>query len=218
MRIIYSDHFSIYHYNSTARSFVGPRGQTGWTDPKLVVTHDRTERQADVRRNGLTSIFWIPTLHSPSLTLAVNKSDHVHYYQGGKPFEYTVYHPGEMVVERRTLGPDLGAGHQLQVAVPGGSWKCGRMLTDFDGIPQEYAIIGEGVGPGFDFNDFRVVVAEDLMGLPETAQEALRPYLHENLHKDEDEEEREVDFEGFYDENQRRVERAEARSGDTGEP
>ncbi len=82
---------------------------------------------------------------------------------------------------------------------------------DFGKIPQEYTIIGEGVGPGFDFNDFYVCVAEDLKGLPEMVQEALQPFLYKNLHKDDDEKEQEVDFEGFYDENQRRVERAEAR-------
>ena len=138
-------------------------------------------------------------------------SDHVHYYQGGKPFEYTLYHPDEMVVERQILGPDIGSGHRLQVVVPGGSWKCGRMLADFDGIPQEYSIIGESVGPGFDSCDFRMVAAGDLMDLPETVRDALRPYLHENIHVD-DGEELEVDFGGFYEDNRRREERVDARS------
>jgi len=69
------------------------RGQIGWTDPNLVMTYDRPEQQEDPRRNGLTSIFWIPTVKSPKLNLSLNKSDHVHYYQGGKPFEYIMYHP-----------------------------------------------------------------------------------------------------------------------------
>ena len=81
------------------------------------------------------------------------------------------------------------------------------MLMYFDKNPQEYSIIREGVGPSFDFNDFYVSVADDLKGLPETVQEALRPFLYENLHEKDDEEKKwELDFEGYYDENQKREE------------
>ena len=148
-------------------------------------------------------------------------SDHVHYYQGGRPFEYVIYHPDTKVLERHILGPDVLAGHGLQVIVPGGSWKCGRMLIEYDGggrLPQEYSIIGEGVGPGFDFCDFRICTSDDLLGLDENVQSTLRPYLRENLEgADDDDDEQEggegeLDFEGYYDEDKRRGDRADARS------
>ena len=34
--------------------------------------------------------------------------------------------------------------------VRGGLWKCGRLLEGSD----DFALIGEAVGPGFDFHDF----------------------------------------------------------------
>ena len=46
---------------------------------------------------------------------------------------------------------------------------------DFDKTPQEYSIIGEGVGPSFDSNDVYVCVADDLKGLTETVR------LHRNM-------------------------------------
>ncbi len=176
-------------------------------------------------------------MRSSVLILCINTSDHVHYYQGGRPFEYVVYHPNTRVLERQVLGPDVLAGHRLQVIVPGGSWKCGRMLIegydddDDDGgdggrrttgrIPQEYSIIGEGVGPGFDYRDFRMCTSADLSDLDEGVRCALRPYLRENLEgaadrndDDDDDDERGVqrDFEGYYDEGKRREDRADARS------
>jgi predicted cupin superfamily sugar epimerase len=190
------------------------KGQTDWMDPKLISTHDRPNQQTDTRRNALTSIFWIPTIKSSKLLLGINKSDHVHYYQGGKPFEYLVYHPETKVLEKHILGPDLRAGHKLQVIVPGGSWKCGQLVLDFDQTPHEYAIIGEGVGPGFDFHDFYVCVEDDLKDLSAIVQDSLRPYLHANLHKDDDDDQNEpkMDFEGHYEPNDKQEERIQARS------
>ena len=64
--------------------------KTGEVNADLVVAAGREPRRpdGDARRNALTSIFWMPTKSSPTLRLAVNLSDHVHYYQGGLPFRY----------------------------------------------------------------------------------------------------------------------------------
>ena len=67
-------------------------GQTGLSDDccqkpniNLVVANQRSQNRpdGDERRNALTSIYWVPTIKSPKLLLAVNHSDHVHYYHGG---------------------------------------------------------------------------------------------------------------------------------------
>jgi len=189
------------------------RGQTGWTDPNLVMTYDRPNQQEDPRRHALTSIFWIPTVKSPKLILSVNKSDHVHYYHGGKPFEYTLYNPETQILEKQILGPDIVAGHKLQVVVPGEWWKCGRLLVEFDRIPHDYAIIGEAVGPGFDFNDFRLGVEEDFTKIVSSIEvlETLRPYFLENPHKD-NKDEGKTDFDDYYDDQEKQQERTQARS------
>ena len=172
------------------------RGQTAFdVDPKwLVDTTDRREKREDPRRNALTSIFWIPTVKSPNLMLFVNLSDHVHYYQGGKPFHYITYDPSTKALDHTVLGPDLKRGQKLQFGVPGGVWKCGYLVMEDDRFEDiEYSVIGEAVGPGFDLVDCRPLTEEDLATATPEAQGALHPYLL-SLHQKE-----ELDFDSHYD-------------------
>jgi uncharacterized protein len=135
-----------------------------------------------VRRNCLTSIFWVPTVDSPKLFMSQNRSDHVHYYQGGAPFEYIVFRPSMEDRDsgrwtRTILGPDLRRGHVLQLPVEGGCYKCGRLLLSSSSDQQQeqeedndiddndyppYSIIAEAVAPGFDVHDFNWVTAAQL--------------------------------------------------------
>jgi predicted cupin superfamily sugar epimerase len=39
----------------------------------------------------------------------------------------------------------------LKVCVKGGTWKAGMLV---EGSESDYALIGEAVGPAFDFHDF----------------------------------------------------------------
>ena len=111
------------------------RGQTdlacaaagGNVDTDLVVVKDRDDRRpdGDARRNCLTSIFWLASTARPTLRLAVNLSDHVHFWQGGGAFEYLLVEPGapsgggayypDAHLSRVVLGPDVASGQRLQV-------------------------------------------------------------------------------------------------------
>lgn len=44
----------------------------------------------------------------------MNQSDIVHYFQGGAPLTYHLIHP-DGTHERHVLGPDVAAGHTMQV-------------------------------------------------------------------------------------------------------
>ncbi len=131
------------------------RGQTDFDcvnpDRNLIVTNGRKTNRPDEdeRRNALTSIYWAPTLMSNTLELVVNESDHVHYYQGGRPFQYYLFDSECGELSQVTLGPELHKGHQLQVCVRGGVWKFGCIdeTTEY-GNEYEYSLIGEAVGPG----------------------------------------------------------------------
>ena len=108
-------------------------------------------------------------------------SDHVHYYQGGKPFEYTIYDPSTQEISKHVLGPDIKNGQLLQFAVRGGLWKCGRLLVDeLPSIDADYCIISEAVGPGFDLHDFNFANAKDLdeQKLNDAKRKMLEPYLN----------------------------------------
>ena len=55
-------------------------------------------------------------------------------------------------------GPDVAAGHQLQVMIPGGCWKHTQLLDDdpryarFTG-EAAFCLLSEAVAPGFDYRD-----------------------------------------------------------------
>ena len=146
----------------------------------LTVAYGRENRRpdGDIRRNCLTSIIWMPTSKQPLLFMTLNLSDHVHYYQGGSGFEYIMYNPVKRELRREILGPNVDKGHQLQVACPGGIWKCGQLLPSNE---NDYCVIGEAVAPGFDFHDFSWITEEQVMGVPD---ENNRLFLLNFVHKD----------------------------------
>jgi uncharacterized protein len=141
------------YFRETFRSGTIPMSTRGCTNPTapardLVVHPGEDADHAGVVRNCLTSIYWVPTIDSPRLLLSSNRSDHVHYYQGGAPFEYLVYRPaagdGGGTLTRTILGPDITNGHVLQLAVTGGSYKCGRILLWDDEEEDEEDASGGG--------------------------------------------------------------------------
>ena len=127
----------------TFRSGSLPMKNRGQTDLKcraadgdiatdLVIAGRRADRRpdGDCRRNCLTSIFWLASVARPTLRLSVSLSDHVHYWQGGRPFEYVLLELGASTekkggipsteypdarLSRVVLGPNISVGHRLQV-------------------------------------------------------------------------------------------------------
>ena len=55
------------------------------------------------------------------------------------------------------LGPDLAAGQQLQLAVPGGVWKASHLPRG------DYGLISEAVAPGFEYEDMQLGEREALL-------------------------------------------------------
>lgn len=165
-----------------------PRNVPGEVPGDDLVVTNRTDSRPDRdgRRNALTSIYWMATESSPKLKLAVNLSDHVHYYHGGEPFEYILVDPQAKKAQRVVLGGNILAGHKLQVPVKGGIWKCGRLLAPNSTEPSKdaYCLIGEAVGPGFDFYDFTWVTAKMVKETAPQLWDVLKPFLHEKPEED----------------------------------
>jgi len=175
------------------------RGKTDTEAPFGLVTSN------SVVRHALTSIYWVPTLASPIMPLVCNKSAHVHYYHGGKPFEYTTYNPVTKELTKEILGPDLVAGHKLQVVVEGGLFKCGRLLVQ-ESYPQEYCLMGEAVGPGFDVDDFTFVESDKLEGVSEDIMKVIGPYVKKEGQVGTEH------FQSFYNDDELRILRTQQRS------
>jgi predicted cupin superfamily sugar epimerase len=207
----------------THRSGSVPMTSRGGTDlqspsaEQLVTTVGResNRQDQDPRRNALTSIYWLPTKASPLLLLCVNRSDHVHYYHGGKPFEYLLFLPNhDTSVRRVILGPDLSAGHQLQVCVQGGTYKCGRLLRDAypQQLPYDYSLVGEAVGPGFDVADFRPLQISDLEACGnDGVKTTLAPYLYSHHQPPDPNLHTALDFDGFYNQDETQKARSQDR-------
>ena len=154
--------------------------QQVYTEPLLLAPGRENRRpDGDIRRNCLTTIIWMPTRQTPYLLLSKNLSDHVHFYQGGASFEYIMYDPVKGVLLREVLGANFWDDQKLQVACPGGIWKCGRLSVNDD---FDYCLIGEAVAPGFDFHDFSWVTKSEIMSLPNKEhQKILLQFLHDDI-------------------------------------
>lgn len=190
------------------------RGQTDLKVPptKLVQVSDRATNRPDgsQQRNCLTSIYWVPTVKDCTLPLVENLSDHVHYYQGGQPFQYHVYDPSTQTLQTFILGPDIREGHLLQVPVEAGMWKCGQMLKSKN-IEADYSLIAEAVGPGFDFHDFRFISRNDFeaSGPSDEIKAVLKNFFHED--DDYKQVQKDKDFDSHYNEDDVRTARAQDR-------
>ena len=97
-------------------------------------------------RPYMTSIFYLLEANAPVGRMHSNRSDIVHYWQGGGALRYTLISPdGEF--EQIVMGANLAAGEQLQLTVKGGWWKASELISG------EYGLISEAVCPGFDYAD-----------------------------------------------------------------
>jgi predicted cupin superfamily sugar epimerase len=76
-------------------------------------------------------------------------SDEIFHFYLGDPVEMLQLHPDGRS-ETYTLGPDLAAGHHIQLVVPTGVWQGTRLVGD-----GKVALLGCTVTPGFDFTDYR---------------------------------------------------------------
>ncbi len=84
----------------------------------------RSDRQTAVPyaaepRCLLSSIFYLLTDDSPIGHLHKNRSDILHFFQGGSPLTYLIVHPDGRL-EKEVLGCDLEKGQRLQLLVRGG--------------------------------------------------------------------------------------------------
>ena len=121
-------------------------------------------------RYSLTSIYYLLTADSPIGHWHLNKSDILHFYHLGSPVTYFLITPsGDL--QTVILGPDPSLGHQLQMAVKGGTWKASTILTSDSDLTGRYGLISEAVAPGFDYRDMTLADEEALtLQFPEHAE------------------------------------------------
>ncbi len=124
----------------------------------------------DGRRAFGTAIYFLITAEDFSSMHRVASDEVFHFYAGDPVLLYTVTEEG-VGLERR-LGLDVTRGEQPQLVVPAATWQGLRVAPG-----GRFALLGATVAPGFDFRDFTLARADELLGRFPQHAESLRPYL-----------------------------------------
>ncbi len=93
-----------------------------------------------------SSIYYLLSENQPVGHFHKNQSDILHFYHGhGLIRYYLITAQGELSVV--DMGSDINQGQQLQLVVPGGTWKASEL------IQGEFGLISEVVVPEFRYED-----------------------------------------------------------------
>ena len=123
----------------------------------LRVDHPGIPDNIDAERSAGTLIYFLLSGEDFSAFHRVRWSDEVwHLYAGGPLEVFTIDEPGEL--QRRLLTTDIEHGEPTTL-VPAGAWQSARPA---EGAP--WALGGCTVSPGFDFDDFEMPPASELIG------------------------------------------------------
>ncbi len=101
----------------------------------------------DGERSASTAIYYLLTPGTFSALHRLRGDEIFHFYAGSPVLmlQLPPGGPGREVV----LGPDVLAGHQPQVVVPGGVWQGSLLVAG-----GEFALLGCTVAPGFEYADY----------------------------------------------------------------
>lgn len=114
-----------------------------------------TTGQARQPRPLMSSIYYLLTDDSPIGHFHRNRSDIIHYWHVGQALTYHLIDTQGNYC-RVTLGPNLQAGQQLQLLVPGGYWKASELQQG------DYGLVSEAVCPGFDYSDMELASSRQM--------------------------------------------------------
>lgn len=124
--------------------------------PALSVTHPAVD--GDARRAAGTAIEWLMPVGDFSAFHRVRRTDEVYHLYAGGPVELHLIHE-DGTYERRLLTTDLASGTPT-TTVEAGCWQAFRVAPG-----GRRAFGGCTVAPGFDYADFELPPAADLIRL-----------------------------------------------------
>lgn len=150
-----------------ARLGLEPHPEGGWF--KRIHTAGQVVDTAHGPRARVSSIHYLLTTDQPRGRLHRNRSDILHYLQGGGPVEYLLLDEATGALNHVVLGD--GACQALFLFVPGGVWKASRLLG-----AATHALVSEAVVPGFDFADHAFADGALLDRFPQH-RDALLPFV-----------------------------------------
>lgn len=142
----------------------------------------QTPEREGSERDFYTTIYYMitPELGGKNYLQCVN-SECVYFFHDGWPAKFVLVSP-EGKCQEHILGHDVAKGHVLQLLVPRGYLKAGKILVEEKGcakFPGEspFTLVSEQVSPGFDPRDRRNLNTDDI----KTSFPKLHPELEEFL-------------------------------------
>ena len=115
-------------------------------------SEQRLDKKSD--QSLASSIYYLLTKKQSIGHFHRNKSDILHFHHGhGLIRYYLITAQGELSVV--DMGSDIKQGQQLQLVVPGGTWKASELI---DG---EFGLISEVVVPEFRFEDMALAGSDE---------------------------------------------------------
>ena len=107
-------------------------------------------------RHMSTSIYFLLRGHENSRLHRIKSDETWHFYEGS-PLTLFVLSPAGKL-RRHALGSNLDRGEQFQFTVPANHW-FGATVND----PVSFSLVGCTVAPGFEFDDFEMGNAGNLI-------------------------------------------------------
>ena len=107
-------------------------------------------------RTTMTAIYYMLSNDNPIDHFHTKHSDGIEFYHIGAPITYHVIYPNGHY-EKIVLGQDILNGQQLQLAVPGGTFKAAELLSG------AFSLVSEAVAPGWEMQDMIEVRQDELV-------------------------------------------------------
>ncbi|MBU3003200.1 cupin domain-containing protein [Paraglaciecola arctica] len=107
-------------------------------------------------RTTMTAIYYMLTADNNIDHFHTKYSDGIEFYHLGAPITYHMIYPnGEY--KKVVVGPDILNGQQLQLAVPGGTYKAAELTSG------SFGLVSEAVAPGWEMEDMIEVSQDELL-------------------------------------------------------
>jgi len=133
----------------------------------IAIDHPAIDAGANPRRSGSTHIYFLLAGNDFSAFHRVRWSDEIWHLYAGGPLELHTLDDTQRY-EKHVLTNDLERGEPARV-VPAGCWQAARPATT-----GTWAFCGCTVAPGFDFADFEMPPAKELVATHPTHERIIR--------------------------------------------
>ncbi len=107
-------------------------------------------------RTTMTTIFYMLTDDNNIDHFHTKYSDGIEFYHMGAPITYHMIYP-DGHYKKVVVGPDILKGQQLQLAVPGGTYKAAELTSG------SYGLVSEAVAPGWEKEDMIDISRDELL-------------------------------------------------------